>query len=406
MEKVCGERLLPRMPLAKASGSNPPAFPPKFVHVDNFGAKGDGSDDSQAFNRAWKEACSSKGGVIFVVPRNKVYLLKPVTFSGPCQSRITFKIYGKIKASTQISDYKNDQRHWIVFENIQNLEVDGGGSGTIDGRGRIWWQNSCKIDESKALTFSDCNNLGVSRLRIENAQQMHLTFENCVNVRASLLTVISPANSPNTDGIHITSTQNIQIFNSLVGTGDDCVSIVSGSRNVRITDITCGPGHGISIGSLGKNKSEDEVSNVIVDRAKISGTTNGLRIKSWQGGSGYAKNIMFKNVMMHNVTNPIIIDQNYCDQKESCPEQYSAVQVENIVYKNIKGSSASEVAIKFDCSDSFPCKGILVQDVNLYHLQKGHTDTSGSGRSGQQDVEASCSSVWLTTKGRVSPLCS
>lgn len=40
-----------------------------------------------------------------------------------------------------------------------------------------------------------------------------------------------------------------------------------------------------------------------------------------QGGSGYAKNIMFKNVMMHNVTNPIIIDQNYCDQKESCPEQ-------------------------------------------------------------------------------------
>lgn len=84
--------------------------------------------------------------------------------------------------------------------------------------------------------------------------------------------------------------------------------------------------------------------------------------------------------------------------------QYSAVQVENIVYKNIKGSSASEVAIKFDCSDSFPCKGILVQDVNLYHLQNEHT-TSTSSRSGQ-DVEASCNSVRLTTKGRVSPLCS
>lgn len=27
--------------------------------------------------------------------------------------------------------------------------------------------------------------------------------------------------------------------------GDDCISIVSGSQNVRATDITCGPGHGI-----------------------------------------------------------------------------------------------------------------------------------------------------------------
>lgn len=27
--------------------------------------------------------------------------------------------------------------------------------------------------------------------------------------------------------------------------GDDCISIVSGSKNVEATDITCGPGHGI-----------------------------------------------------------------------------------------------------------------------------------------------------------------
>lgn len=33
--------------LAKASGSNPSAFPPKFVNVDDFGAKGDGTDDSE-----------------------------------------------------------------------------------------------------------------------------------------------------------------------------------------------------------------------------------------------------------------------------------------------------------------------------------------------------------------------
>lgn len=43
--------------------------------------------------------------------------------------------------------------------------------------------------------------------------------------------------------------------------------------------------------------------------------------KFHQGGSGYAKNIKFLNIVMHNVSNPIIIDQNYCDQETECQEQ-------------------------------------------------------------------------------------
>lgn len=35
-----------------------------------------------------------------------------------------------------------------------------------------------------------------------------------------------------------------------------------------------------------------------------------------QGGSGNASNIKFQNIEMENVTNPIIIDQNYCDKKK------------------------------------------------------------------------------------------
>lgn len=46
-----------------------------------------------------------------------------------------------------------------------------------------------------------------------------------------------------------------------------------------------------------------------------------MRIKTWQGGSGSASNIKFQNIQMKNVSNPIIIDQNYCDQESPCQEQ-------------------------------------------------------------------------------------
>ncbi|XP_020519751.1 polygalacturonase isoform X2 [Amborella trichopoda] len=335
----------------------------KVVSVDDFGAKGDGTDDTQAFAEAWKEACSSAPGIL-EVPQGNTYLVKPISFSGPCKSAMTVKISGTIEAPSDRDLWiKNGSRHWLLFSHVNNLSVEGGG--TINGNGEIWWENSCKIDKSKALTFESCENLIVQELRIKDSQQMHLTFQKCVNVMASNLMVQAPEHSPNTDGIHVTGSKNVVIQNSTIGTGDDCISIVSGSQNIKAVDINCGPGHGISIGSLGAGNSEAHVSAITVDRANLHGTTNGLRIKTWQGGSGNAKNIIFQNVAMHNVSNPIIIDQNYCDSKKPCPEQASAVQISNVIYRNVKGTSATKLAMKFNCSRSYPCERILVQDINL-----------------------------------------
>lgn len=135
-----------------------------------------------------------------------------------------------------------------------------------------------------------------------------------------------------------------------------------------------------------------------------------------------AKNIIFQDIIMKNVTNPIIINQDYCDRVESCPEQVwnnlnitnlfntisviiitklkdwntwqkSAVQVSNVLYKNIQGTSSRPIAVKFVCSKSIPCRGISMQNVKLVDQT-------------QQDVsKASCSNVKLDTRGNVSPLC-
>ncbi|KAI3859831.1 hypothetical protein MKW92_029032 [Papaver armeniacum] len=312
------------------------------------------------------------------------------------------KIDGAIEASADQSDYKRDVRHWIIFKKIENLLVE-----VIvfqhDVNGNIWWKNSCKIDKSlpcthapTALTFKECKNLTVENITIKDAQQMHLSFQKCMNVEAHNLLITAPEKSPNTDGIHVTETQNIKIINSVIGTGDDCISIVSGSQNVQATNTTCGPGHGISIGSLGSGNKEAHVSDVMVDTAILNGTTNGVRIKTWQGGSGNASNMSFQNIVMYNVKNPIIIDQNYCDQDDPCDEQESAVQISDILYKNIIGTSASEVVVHFDCSKNHQCQDIVLQDINLVRDEDGKITKA----------KASCKNIKLTQIGKVSPGCS
>ncbi|KAF3442558.1 hypothetical protein FNV43_RR16474 [Rhamnella rubrinervis] len=375
----------------------------KRVNVLDFGAKShETEDDTEAFEKAWKVACASKGAAVLEMPQNN-YLLKPIRFSGPCKSvMLKVQIEGSIEASDDESDYGKDSRHWLQFDSVQNLVLEGGG--TINGNGHKWWQNSCKTNKTlpckgapTAVTFYNCKNLIVRNLKVQDAQQMHLSFQKCVNVQAYNLFVTAPETSPNTDGIHVTNTQNIQISNSVIGTGDDCISIVSGSQNVKATDITCGPGHGISIGSLGSRNSEAHVSGVTINRAKLSGTKNGVRIKTWQGGSGSASNIEFENIEMNNVANPIIIDQNYCDQHKPCKDQLSAVEVKNVVYKNIAGTSASDVAIRFECSKSFPCRGVVLQDINL-KLSEGND---------VHEAIAICNNIAnLTEMGLVSPRCS
>ncbi|KAK1420721.1 hypothetical protein QVD17_22545 [Tagetes erecta] len=370
----------------------------KTFDVDSFGAKGDGKkDDTKAFKKAWKEACSSKTAAVFHVGQSKKYLVAPIMFKGPCKASLTMQISGTILASKQESKYKKDEKHWLRVDKVENLVIQGGG--VIDGNGDFWWRKSCKVnktlpckDAPTALTLYKCTSLRLNKLTIKNAQKMHVSFDHCVSVQVSKIQVTAPEDSPNTDGIHVTHTQNITISDSVIGTGDDCISIVSGSKNVKAAGITCGPGHGISIGSLGSKNSEAHVSNVTVDGAKFSGTTNGVRIKTWQGGSGNASNIMFRNIHMENVKNPIIIDQNYCDQDKPCKEQDNAVEIINVTYQNITGTSADKDAVTFYCSKSHPCQGIVLKDINL-------TQVDGD------EAKAICNNVMLTYNGTVIPRC-
>ena len=56
------------------------------------------------------------------------------------------QINGVLLASDDRSDYGRDGSQWIRFDSVQGLIVEG--RGVINGRGNIWWQNSCKINKA------------------------------------------------------------------------------------------------------------------------------------------------------------------------------------------------------------------------------------------------------------------
>ncbi|XP_050203279.1 polygalacturonase-like [Mercurialis annua] len=359
--------------------------------VLSYGAKPNGETDStKAFLSAWNEACGSSKPATVYVPSGK-YFLNNVEFKGPCKNNaILFRIEGTLVAP---SDYNviGDAGYWIYFKYVDGVTVSGG---FLDGQGSSLWdcKSSGKNCPSGAasLGFLNSKNVAINGLTSLNSQFFHIVINGCQNVNIQGVTVSASGQSPNTDGIHVQQSNAVTIVNCKIRTGDDCISIGPGSTNFWIEKIACGPGHGISIGSLGWDLKEAGVQNVTVKTVIFSGTQNGVRIKSWgRPSSGFARNIIFQDAVMVNVQNPIVISQNYCPGNKNCPGQESGVKIDDITYKNIYGTSATQVAVKFDCSKMNPCTGIKMQDVKLSYKD--------------EPASASCSNADGTATGIIQP---
>ncbi|KAJ0858215.1 putative endo-polygalacturonase [Helianthus annuus] len=197
-----------------------------------------------------------------------------------------FLLLGSIVAPKTLYGWKGWAKNgfWLGFNSIQGLTIKG--PGQINGPG-------LNVVGKQALHFNDCEGLRLSGTTHVDSPSLHISIVNCRNVDIGFLRILAPADSPNTDGIDLSVSSQINIHDSNIRTGDDCVAINGGIYDINVTRVNCGPGHGISIGSLGENHRHDTVEKV-------------------RGGSGYARGIVFQDIHMVNVENPIIIDQHYC----------------------------------------------------------------------------------------------
>ncbi|CAL4958923.1 unnamed protein product [Urochloa decumbens] len=340
--------------------------------VRNYGSKGNGVvDDTKPLMSAWKAACAAAGAVTLVVPAG-TYYIGPVQFHGPCKaSTLTFQMQGTLKAATDLKRFGND---WIEFGWVNGLTVTGG---VIDGQGASSWpfnkcpvRKDCKVLPTSVL-FVNNQNTVVKDLTSVNPKFFHIALLGTKNIRISGLKISAPSTSPNTDGIHIERSAGVSITDTHIATGDDCISIGQGNDNVEVARVQCGPGHGMSVGSLGRYAGEGDVTRVHVRDMTFTGTMNGVRIKTWENSpsKSNAAHMVFENLVMNDVQNPVIIDQKYCPYY-NCEHKYvSGVTIKDIAFKNVKGTATTPVAVMLRCG--VPCQGLVLQDVNLKYKGQG-----------------------------------
>ncbi|XP_057790421.1 exopolygalacturonase clone GBGE184-like [Salvia miltiorrhiza] len=330
--------------------------------ITKYGAKGDGStDDAMSLIQAWRAGCDGSAPAKIVVPPGK-FMMGEVVLTGPCKAPppVLIDIQGTILANPDPSSYSNMM--WILIEHVNNVKISGGG--TLDAQGTNAWKYA-KEDQHMpvSFTFQSSLNGDISNLKFLNAMGFHSKLIDSENIKVTKMTITAPEESPNTDGIHLSNATNVEITDTVIGTGDDCISIGTGSKNILVKNVKCGPGHGLAVGSLGKRPDELSVGNITFSGCTVTGTTNGARIKSYHKSPVLtATNIVFEDLTMDNVKNPIIIDQHYFSK--TTPEQ-SNVKISDVHFRRIKGTTISEIPIMLNCSLKVPCENIELADIDL-----------------------------------------
>jgi len=298
-------------------------------NVRLYGAVGDGQTLDAPAIQSVIDDCAAQGG-------GTVYLPAGQYLTGSLFLRNNISLHldsgATILGSEKPDDYPIIHSRWegkhqdtyaplITGQNLNNVSVVG--RGTIDGRGAVWWQakkeGTLKHPRPRLISFSDCTNVLLEGITTINSPSWTINPVHCQNVNIRGITIINPADSPNTDGINPDSCRLVRISDCYVSVGDDCITIKSGTehesperyapcRDIAITNCTLERGHGgVVIGS----EMSGGVKNVVISNCVFIGTDRGIRIKSRRGRGGAIEDIRVSNLIMDDVLCPFTMNLYY-----------------------------------------------------------------------------------------------
>jgi polygalacturonase len=238
------------------------------------------------------------------------------------------------------------------------------GPGTIDGRGDLI------SGKPRLIEAKDTTNFHVAYLTIEHPGKEHLYIEGGSGATVWFLTIATPANTKNTDGIDLDSLTDATVFASTINDGDDGVAIKTNSgpaSNITVLANKFYGTHGMSIGS----QTMYGVTNVLWDDNQMFGTdqfgivssdNNGINIKSDYDCGGLVKEVTWRNTKLIGVKHLLIFNTYYgsCSGTPGIP-LYQDIVVDGVTATNSQSGAYSE----FEGYNADNPLGLYLANVNL-----------------------------------------
>ena len=295
------------------------------MNILDFGAVR-GQDCGRAIQRAIDEAASQGGGRV-VVPAGE-YVTAGLVLRSNVELHLEagavlrftddFDAYPVIR--TRWEGYEQESRRPLLYaRGERNVGVTG--PGTLEGQGARWWKafraGELAVARPCFICFEDCERVRLTDFVVTNSPAWTVHPLRCENVTISNLTVVNPADSPNTDGIDPESCRNVRISGCHIDVGDDCIAIKAGTEdadesvpceNITVTGCTMVHGHGGVV--LGSEMS-GSIRRVAIAGCVFDGTDRGIRIKTRRGRGGSVEDVSVTGVVMHDVLCPLVINLMY-----------------------------------------------------------------------------------------------
>lgn len=284
----------------------------------------------------------------------------------------------------------------IYAVDCENIAVMG--DGRLIGGGKAWWHwKELQQEAARELCYAQANGIPVEQriygtekaalrpsfIQMVNCRKIQLrdfTIEDgpqwtihpvyCEQVLVSGVTVLSKG--PNTDGLNPDSCRDVLIENCRFQTGDDCIAVNSGlnedgwrvnrpCENIVIRQCTMTGGHGgIAIGS----GVSGGVRNVYAYGCKISGTNQGIRLKSMKGRGGYVHDVWFEDITIDGVLEEAIQITMFYRYSTVPPKSDAVSDFSGIHLKNIYGSGGT-ASVDISGLPERPFRDISFENVHL-----------------------------------------
>ncbi len=160
--------------------------------------------------------------------------------------------------------------------------------------GPVLWKGTYNERPGVMIIFSDCKNITVKDIRLEESPNWTMAFMNSEDVKITGISILNNMSIPNSDGIDMYDSKNIVISNCNIQAGDDAIAVVS-SGNISVSNcLLHSRSSGIRIGYNVFNHNNS--GNLLFDNINIYDSNRGIGI--FQRQKGNMENMIFSNIII------------------------------------------------------------------------------------------------------------